>query len=49
MTFKLDPKYECNINLVNGFQINILVIIKTQAPSFIAHFTQGMFKTFLIL
>lgn len=31
MTFNLDPKYQCYINLVNGFQTNILIIIKTQA------------------
>lgn len=43
MTFKPDPKYEYYINLVNGFQINILRIIKTQVPSFITHFTQLMF------
>lgn len=28
MTFKQDPKYKYYINLVNGFQINILRIIK---------------------
>lgn len=44
IVFNPDLKYGYYIHLVNGFQMNILRIIKTKDPSFITHLLKESLK-----